>query len=190
MSEYVNEQGETRAQEVASEYVRRNTSEIPPVPPIPLSSASPAFGDHQRDLQPGDRTSTATQSVDALTYIDEHFNYYPSKRQPDSPTDHPTAPLVANAAGRQDLGTGSPISNLPFSAHSSIEYADPYQQQYQPQHKKARGGILGKIMKSDARSYPLEQQIADKKRGLAIRQKRPYVGWYTFLIVAQPLSDS
>lgn len=107
--EYVNERGETRAQEVASEYVRRNTDEIPPVPPIPLYPASAALGDHQRDLQPGDRTSTATHSVDALTYIDEHFNYYPSKRQPDSPTDHPTAPLVANAAGRQDLGTVPPF---------------------------------------------------------------------------------
>jgi hypothetical protein len=137
VSEYVNEQGETRAQEVASEYTRRNTDEIPPVPPISFSDTS---GTHKQDLQPGDRISTATHSVDALTYIDEDFNYYPSKRQRDSPTDHPTAPLVAHAAGRQDLGTVFPVSKLPFSAHSSIEYADPYQQQ----QKKARGGFWAK----------------------------------------------
>ena len=106
VSEYHNEQGETRAQEVAAEYARRNTDEIPPVPPLPLSDAS---GTHQQDLRPGNRISTATHSVDALTYIDEDFNYYPSKRQHDSPTDHPTAPLVANAAGRQDLGLLSPF---------------------------------------------------------------------------------
>ena len=46
------------------------------------------------------------RSVEALTYIDEDFNYYSSNRRRDSPTDLPTAPLVANVdLGRQDLGT-------------------------------------------------------------------------------------
>lgn len=105
VSEYHNEQGETRAQEVAAEYARRNTLEIPPVPSMPSSATS---GKHQQDLLPGDRTSTATRSVEALTYIDEDFNYYSNKRQNDSPTDHPTAPLVAHAERRQDLGTDFP----------------------------------------------------------------------------------
>jgi len=106
VSEYVNEQGETRAQEVASEYTRRNTTEIPPVPPIPFSATS---REYQQGSQSADRHSTAMRSIDALTYIDEDFNYYPSKQQRDSPTDHPTAPLVANAEGRQDLGTCPPF---------------------------------------------------------------------------------
>lgn len=106
MSEYVNEQGNTRAQEVASEYARRNTLDTLPVPSMPSSATS---GKHQQDLLPGDRLSTATHSVDALTYIDEDFNYYSSKRQRDSPTDLPTAPLVAHAERRQDLGTDFPF---------------------------------------------------------------------------------
>src|SRR5258706_7261506 len=181
VSEYINEQGETRAQEVAAEYARRNTLEIPPVPSMPSSAIS---GKDQQDFLPGDRTSTASRSVAALTYIDEDFIYYSSKRQQDSPTDHPTAPLVAHAERRQDLGTDSPLSDLPFIAHFSIEYADPYQQQ-----KNARGGIFGKIFKTDAKS-PIEQQVADKQRGLVRRQQRPYLGWYPFLIFLQPLSDS
>ena len=178
VSEYINEQGETRAQEVATEYARRNTLDIPPVPSIPSSAIS---GKNQQDLLPGDRTSTATRSVDALTYIDEDFNYYSNKRQHDSPTDHPTAPLVAHAERRQDLGTDPPLSDLPFSAHSSIEYADPYQYQ---QPKNVKGGIFGKIFNTDARSHPIEKQVADKQRGLVRRQQRPYLGWYPILVVS------
>jgi hypothetical protein len=139
----------------------------------------------QQDAQPADRNSTAMHSVDALTYIDEDFNYYSTKRRRDSPTDLPTAPLVANAEGRQDLGTLFLVSDLSFCTHSSIEYADPYQHQ-----KKARGGIMGKILNNDSSRYPIEQQVANKKRGLVRRQQRPYVGWYIFLIVIRPLSDS
>jgi len=162
VSEYLNEQGETRAQEVASEYARRNTLELSPV------SNSPTTGTQQQDSRPADRNSTAMRSVEALTYIDEDFNYYSSKRQRDSPTDLPTAPLVANAAGRQDLGTFSFVSDLCFSTQSSTEYADPYPQQT----KKSKGGILGKFLGRDSERYPtLEQQIANKRR-----QQRPYVG--------------
>jgi hypothetical protein len=179
-SEYFNERGETQAQEVASEYTRRNSEGVPPVPPIPDSVR--AEKQHE-DLEPGDRNSTALHSIDALTYIDEDFNYYTSKRQRDSPTDHPTAPLVANAVmpHRQDLGILFSASDLSFSTKISIEFADPYQ-------KKPRGGILGKILDSNTGRYPMEQQIEDKRRGV-VRQQRPYVGLYTFLIVLRALSD-
>lgn len=127
------------------------------------------------------------RSAEALTYIDEDFNYYSSKRRRDSPTDLPTAPLVANAdLGRQDLGTLSSAFDLYFSTQSSTEYADPHQHQ----KKKPRGGVLGKILDGGSARYPLEQQIADKRRGLVRRQQRPYVGWYTFLTVPRALSYS
>lgn len=175
VTEHVNERGETRAQEVASEYARRNTEDGTPIPDTPIFDTTEK---QQHDLQPSDRNSTAMHSVDALTYIDEDFNYYSSKRRRDSPTDHPAAPLVANADNRQDLGIFFSSSVLCFSPQSSIEYADPFQQQ-----KKSRGGILGKILDGDAGRYPLEQQIANKRRGLVRRQQRPYVGLCTFLIV-------
>ena len=181
VAEPVNERGETRAQEVASEYARRNTEDGTPIPDTPISATPEKL---QHDAQSSDLHSTAMHSVDALTYIDEDFNYYSSKRRRDSPTDHPAAPLVANADNRQDLGISS-SSVLCFSTQSFIEYADPYQQQ-----KKPRGGILGKILDGDAGRYPLEQQIANKRRGLVRRQQRPYVGLYTFLIVLRAPSNS
>ena len=178
MLEYLNERGQTRAQEVASEYARRNAEDQSPVSPI--SSPAPARK-HQRAPQSADRHSTGMQSVDALTYIDEDFNYYSSSRKRDSPTDLPTAPLVANAAvpsvgGRQDLGTFFSVFDIWFSTQSFIEFADPYQQRKNP-----RGGILGNMLNDDSGRYPLEQQIENKRRGIT-RQQRPYVGLYTFLI--------
>lgn len=61
-------------------------------------------------------------------------------------------------------------SDLYYSTQSSTEYADPHQKQ------KPRGGVLGKILGGDSARYPLEQQIANKRRGLVRRQQRPYVG--------------
>lgn len=93
-----------------------------------------------------------------MTYIDEEFNYYPSKPLP-AIDDKQDASLVHNAA---DVGRSG--------SYQDLEYAEPYDNNAKAVAEKAPlAGFMA------AGKYPLEQRIEDKKRGIG-RQRYPFVG--------------
>lgn len=99
---------------------------------------------------------TDQSSTNRLTYIDEDFNYYPSKPLPPI-DDNQDAYLVRNAA---DVGRSGDYQDL--------EYADPYDE-------TSKGGAE-KAPLAHGRRYPLDQRIEDKKRGIG-RQRYPFLTW-------------
>lgn len=110
-SEPLNERGETQAQALASEYSKSRLDANELTPPGNPTARYGGLAPPPQD--PDKRKSSALESNDALTYIDEDFNYYSSRRnraKRDSPTE---ALLVANAyppAGQEgarpnDMGT-------------------------------------------------------------------------------------
>lgn len=105
-----NEHGQTEAQIVAFDY--QLSSPRSPTSSDPLARKPSNASAHRKSFAPS--------NTDALTYIDEDFNYYPSRAK-NSSTDRDSALLVANAAdmgrkdresrGFDDLGTRQHISN-------------------------------------------------------------------------------
>ncbi|KLO14498.1 rhomboid-domain-containing protein [Schizopora paradoxa] len=100
-----------------------------------------------------------------MTYIDEDFNYY-SSRKPSETDDKHESSLIGNAAG---MGRSDEYQD-PLSKH---EFGDEPAEQ---KNGLARFFANGK--------YPLEQRIENKKRGIG-RQKYPFVVWLlTTIMVA------
>ena len=175
-----NTEGKTEAELVAHTY--RTSPES-----SPTASRTPGDqGDLKRSSSAFGGKSETHSNMDALTYIDEDFNYYSSKkdRGPSTKADHSDMSLVDNAAdmGRlsrhsmADLGELLRPSQL-YSrekTNSSKEYQDPYKPDTLlpdvPEKPKSKleelfgGGI-----------YPLEQRIENKRRGIG-RQKYPFLG--------------
>jgi len=109
-----------------------------------------------------------------MTYIDEDFNYY-SSRKPSEADDKHDASLIGNAAdmGRLDGGTRGMVD---------FEYQDPLSKQELGDHNAEQKKGLARFLASGR--YPLEQRIENKKRGIG-RQKYPFVVWLlTAIMVA------
>ena len=114
-----NEFGQTEAEGVLHKY---RTS---PSSASPGSVMSPSGGDavartRSVDRQSQFRKSYAASNMDAMTYVDEDFNYYPSRRVSET-DDKFDASLVQNAAnmgrsdsrGMSDLGVQSSLPDFP-----------------------------------------------------------------------------
>jgi hypothetical protein len=95
--------------------------------------------------------------MNRFTYIDEDYNYYPSKPLP-TIDDKQDAALVHNAA---DVGRSGNYQDL--------EYVDPYEDNSKAAAEKAP---LARFMERG--KYPLDQRIEDKKRGVG-RQRYPFL---------------
>lgn len=170
-----NSMGLTQAELVASEYRYS-----------PTSSRQAAAGSHdmsRHQSTTSNRKSAAgsvlypASSTDALTYIDEDFNYY-SNRRPRVTRETSNSGLVSNAAdmgtsepmaGRsvQDLGQCLSLSILYLTiviSYGCVEYAEPLPEKVSPFARFLNSG-----------KYPIEQRIDNKRRGIG-RQKYPIVG--------------
>lgn len=96
-----NEHGQTEAELVAYDYRSSPVSTTP--------STSRLVRPQSTELTPrsshyGGKSYAASSVVDALTYIDEDFNYYPSQNDRQASGDTQDASLVHNAA---NMGEGS-----------------------------------------------------------------------------------
>jgi hypothetical protein len=111
------------------------------------------YKQHSSLPSPGADTNTTNR----LTYIDEDFNYYPSKPSP-AIDDKQDAPLVHNVANVGRSGS-----------YQDLEYADPYNENSKDGAEKAP---LARFMESA--KYPLDQRIEDKKHGVG-RQRYPFL---------------
>ena len=173
-----NEHGQTEAEIVAFDYHRSS--------PLTPSSSKMGYSEsltRQPSNKSSHRKSFAPSNTDALTYIDEDFNYYPSRTNTKPNPDRDSALLVANAAGmgRKDTRESRAFNDLGMrciihlfvllNALSFAEYQDPANvvgTSEQP-NKSALHRFL------ERGRYPIEQRIEDKKRGIG-RQKHPFVG--------------
>ncbi|TDL28516.1 rhomboid-domain-containing protein [Rickenella mellea] len=153
-----NEFGQTEAEALASEYRSSPSSSRNSQPPGNFDRLS-SFSQHRKSV---------ASNLDALTYIDEEFNYYPSQPTPQTSDDRS---LIINAA---DIGrSGS------SPAIQEFEYQDPYKPgdvAEIPENK----GLLSRIVADG--QYLLEQRIEDKKRGIG-RQKHPFVCWALTIVM-------
>jgi hypothetical protein len=113
-----------------------------------------------KSLRPPSTINPDNTSANRLTYIDEDYNYYPSKPLP-MIDDKLDASLVENAA---DVGRSGDYQDL--------EYADPKDDTPNVVAEKAP---LARFM--DNGRYPLEQRIEDKRRGIG-RQRYPFLSMF------------
>ena len=111
---------------------------------------------HNSSIRPPSTVDADTSTMNRFTYIDEDYNYYPSKPLPID--DKQDAALVHNAA---DVGRSGNYQDL--------EYVDPYEDNSKAAAEKAP---LARFMERG--KYPLDQRIEDKKRGVG-RQRYPFL---------------
>ncbi|KAG8989754.1 hypothetical protein FRB90_002088, partial [Tulasnella sp. 427] len=174
----LDEYGQTRAESVAKQYRResstgqggrREDSMYDDVDfdsrdaPSPVTARSPSS---QKPLVgPYDSNKSSVYpygaSTDAITYIDENFNTYSSRRR--KPEEQPA------------VGPDTPGVQQHFE---DLEYAEPYQAAAaSPNHAGQEKSALTRFFTGDGAKYPIDQQIEAKRRGSLIKQKRPYICW-------------
>ena len=167
--------GQTEAEIVAFDYHQSS-------PRSPTSNAGGFTDNHSR--QPSVRSahgkSYAASNTDALTYIDEDFNYYSNKRDSKPIPDRDSALLVSNAAdmGRKDTRDSRAFNDLGMYVISLrvIRSDSLCCEEYQdPTNAPADGNKSAFKRFLESGRYPIEQRIEDKKRGIG-RQKYPFVG--------------
>lgn len=112
---------------------------------------------HNSSLRPTSTLDADNTSTNRLTYIDEEFNYYPSKPLPGI-DDKQDAPLVHNVA---DVGRSG--------GYQDLEYADPDDENPKAGAEKAP---LARFIENA--KYPLDKRIDDKRRGVG-RQRYPFL---------------
>jgi hypothetical protein len=112
---------------------------------------------HSSSLRPHNAVDSETNSINRFTYIDEDFNYYPSKPLP-TIDDKPDAGLVQNAADVGRSGT-----------YQDLEYAEPHED-----NSKAAAEDVPLTSFMEREKYPLDQRIENKKRGIG-RQRYPFL---------------
>jgi hypothetical protein len=142
-----------------------NTSGVPvPEPRDPLdpngqTAAETLVSEYSQSpsLRPLSTINPDSASINRLTYIDENFDYYPSKPLP-AIDERQDASLMHNAAG---VGRSR--------GYQDLEYADPSDENSRGNVEKAP---LARFM--EKAKYPLDQRIEDKKRGVG-RQRYPFL---------------
>ncbi|KAG8960612.1 hypothetical protein FRC05_006720 [Tulasnella sp. 425] len=169
------EYGQTRAESVARQYRRESAvqgynkedsmDDVDFDEPSPTHPRSPADNRAQAGQFDSNKSSIYPygSSTDAITYVDENFNTYSSRRK--KPEGQP-------AVGLETPGVQQHFEDLEYAEPST--YHSPAASTNPEGTKKS---AFARFFTGDDAKYPLDQQIEAKRRGSLIRQKRPYVCW-------------
>ncbi|KAL5635958.1 hypothetical protein ACGC1H_004682 [Rhizoctonia solani] len=161
----LNENGQTRAQALASEY-RSSPINLSPRDGALSSASSQTFSSSEQSKELlATRKSATSSQLDAMTYVDENYNVYRSPRMKNPDQFNDNASLVEHAA--TPAGTSHRMADL--------EYAEPATPS--PGHPdNAKKSVMGRFLGNDGARYPLEQRIQAKRAGVG-RQRYPFVVW-------------
>ncbi|KEP54380.1 rhomboid family protein [Rhizoctonia solani 123E] len=161
----LNENGQTRAQALASEY-RSSPINLSPRDGALSSASSQTFSssEQSKDLLATRKSATSSQ-LDAMTYVDENYNVYRSPRMKNADQFNDNASLVEHAAA--PAGASHRMADL--------EYAEPVTPS--PGHPdNAKKSVMARLLGNDGARHPLEQRIQAKRAGVG-RQRYPFVVW-------------